>query len=195
MNTYEYMDKLDELLDDSFKVPLSSGKCVVDMVMLTELLNDMRESLPVELKQAEAIVRERNDIVAAARREADIITKNAEEKARLLVSQEEIILSAKQQANEMLDAARSQANNIMADAKKSAGEAITNANEYAAKHIRETQDEITKRRTEHEAKMRDEIRAAEEYVDLILTKTQEVLSSSLKDVKNTYTAVKSKRYS
>jgi len=124
MKTYEYMDKLDELLNDSFKVPLSNGKCIVDQVLITEILEDMRESLPVELSQAEAIVRERNDIVTAARREADIIVKNAEEKARHLVSQEEIVVEARKQASEIVTQARSQANDIVAEAKKIANEQL-----------------------------------------------------------------------
>ena len=59
-------------------------------------------------QQAKAIVNDRAEIVAGARREAEGIIKKAEDRARALVDQQEIVRQAQQKAAEMLSAAQQQ---------------------------------------------------------------------------------------
>ena len=56
MNIEEILDLLDELLDRSWNLPLSGGRCVVDAEKVRDLLDDVRLNMPTEIKQAKAIV-------------------------------------------------------------------------------------------------------------------------------------------
>ena len=102
MNIEEILDMLDELLDRAWNLPLSGGRCVIDAEKVREMVDDIRLNLPDEIKQAKAIVADRADILATAKREADAVVRRAEDRARALIAQEEIIKQAQQKANDLL---------------------------------------------------------------------------------------------
>ena len=112
MNIEEILDMLDELLDKSWSLPLSGGRSVVDDEKIRELLDDVRLNLPSEIKQAKAIVADRADILATAKREADAVVRRAEDRARALIAQEEIIKQAQQKAAEILLQAQTKAKEL-----------------------------------------------------------------------------------
>ena len=112
MNIEEILDMLDELLDKSWSLPLSGGRSVVDDGKIRELLDDIRLNLPSEIKQAKAIVADRADILATAKREADAVVRRAEDRARALIAQEEIIKQAQQKAAEILSQAQTKAKEL-----------------------------------------------------------------------------------
>lgn len=132
MTVEELLDQLDDTIDRAFSFPLSGGRCVVDAERVREIIDDIRLNLPQELKQAKAIVSDRNDIISTARRESEAIIRSAEERARALVAQEEIIRQAQQKANDMLSQAqlksremRKAANDYADDLMKRTDEALT----------------------------------------------------------------------
>ena len=112
MNIEEILDMLDELLDKSWSLPLSGGRSVVDDEKIRELLDDVRLNLPSEIKQAKAIVADRADILATAKREADAVVRRAEDRDRALIAQEEIIKQAQQKAAEILSQAQTKAKEL-----------------------------------------------------------------------------------
>ena len=108
MNVDELLDLLDETLEESTNLPFTGGKRMVDVDKVRDIIDDVRLNLPAEIKQAKAIVNDRAEIVAGARREAEGIIKKAEDRARALVDQQEIVRQAQQKAAEMLSAAQQQ---------------------------------------------------------------------------------------
>lgn len=102
MNVEEVLDLLDELLDKSWSLPLSGGRCVVDAERVRDFIDDIRINLPGEIKQAKAIVSDRGEILDAAHREAEGIIRKAEERAKALIAQEEIIKLSQGKASEIL---------------------------------------------------------------------------------------------
>ena len=66
----EILDQLDELIDRSWSLPLTGGRCVVDADKVRELLDDVRLNLPTEIRQAQSIVADRTAIVEEAKKEA-----------------------------------------------------------------------------------------------------------------------------
>ena len=105
MTVEELLEQIDDMLDKAWSLPLSS-KRVVDAEQLRNIVDDIRGNMPSEVRQAKAIVADRGDIVETAKREAEGIIRNAEERARRLVSQEEIVKQAQQKANEILTQAQ-----------------------------------------------------------------------------------------
>lgn len=100
------LDTIDEMLEKSWGVPLSGGKCVVDAEKIRDLIDEIRINLPSDLKQAKAVVADRNNILLAARNEAEGIIKRAEERAKALVAEEEIVRVANEKATETLNIAQ-----------------------------------------------------------------------------------------
>ena len=108
MNVDELLDLLDETLEESTNLPFTGGKRMVDVDKVRDIIDDIRLNLPSEIKQAKAIVNDRAEIVAGARRESEGIIKKAEDRARILVDQQEIVRQAQQKAAELLSAAQQQ---------------------------------------------------------------------------------------
>ena len=102
MNIDEVLNMLDEMIDQSWSLPLSGGRCVVDAEKVRDLIDDIRINLPTEIKQAKAIVSDRAEILEAAKREAEEVVRKAEERAKALVNQEEIIKQSKAKASELI---------------------------------------------------------------------------------------------
>ena len=107
MNIEEILDTLDELLDKSWGLPLSGGRCVVDAERVRELLDDIRLNMPTEIRQAKAIVADRAEIIAIAKREAETIIHRAEERAKVLVSEQEIVKQSQEKAADIIATAQS----------------------------------------------------------------------------------------
>ena len=87
----ELLDMLFEMVDEAKNMPLSSDKCVLERDRALDLIDDIRAQFPVELGEAKKLVASRNDYIAAAKREAEVIRKQAEDKARQMVSEDELL--------------------------------------------------------------------------------------------------------
>ena len=73
---------------------------------MLDLLDEISNQLPGELKQAKTIVESRNEVITNAKREAENILKQAEQRAKQMISREEVVKQAEQQAAEMMKAAQ-----------------------------------------------------------------------------------------
>ena len=144
MNMEELLDQLDEMLDKGIKIP--GGKSVVDKDALKIIVDDIRLYMPTEIKQARGIVADRAQIITDAKREADTIIHNAEERAKALCAQEEITRMAQQKASEIIAAAQ-----------------------FRSKEMR---------------------KAAQDFVDDIMRRSDESLTATLTEVRRTRAALK-----
>ena len=91
-----------ETIQDARAVPLSSEKCIIEREKVLDLLDEISNSLPGELKQARTIVDSRSEVITNARREAETIRKQAQQDAEKLASQEEVYKIAQQQSDELM---------------------------------------------------------------------------------------------
>ena len=101
MNVNELLDTIEDTLDESASMPLSGGKRLVDVAQIQEYLDEIRANQPGELRQAQQIVNDRAQIVDSANAQAQAIVKKAEERARILTSDAEIVKAAQQRAAEI----------------------------------------------------------------------------------------------
>jgi cell division septum initiation protein DivIVA len=72
----------------------------------------MRATIPEEIKQARWIVKERQEMLAEAKREAERIVKEARDEQTQLISEEEIVRQAERQADEIVEDARAREREI-----------------------------------------------------------------------------------
>ena len=134
MTVEELLDKIDDMVDKAFAMPLSKGKCLLDADELRDILDDIRAHLPSEIRQAKAIVGDRNDIIDDAKREAEDIIRKAEDRARALVSEEEIVKQSQQKATELLN-----------QSQQKSREMRRSANEFAEDWLKRTEESLAER--------------------------------------------------
>jgi len=91
-----------DLIQDAKNMPLASDKCILERDKALDLLDEIIAQLPAELKQSRTIVESRNELIGQARRESEIIIRQAQERAAELVTQEAIYQEAKRQCQEMV---------------------------------------------------------------------------------------------
>jgi vacuolar-type H+-ATPase subunit H len=114
----DILDMMDELLDKGQTVPFSVKKVIIDGESMRDCLNDVRLNLPTEIREAKNIVFDRKTIISDANKEAEQIVRKAEERARVIVSNDEITKAAKAKAAEVLSHANSKSKEIKNTANK-----------------------------------------------------------------------------
>lgn len=102
----ELINKLYDMIQDARSLPLGADKCIVERDRVLDILDEISNSLPNELKQAKTIVDSRTDLIAKAKREAEGMIRQAQAQAKQMISQEEVYRQAMAQANEMVRAAQ-----------------------------------------------------------------------------------------
>lgn len=102
MNIENILDMMGDVLDKAVAVPFSGKKSLIDVEKMSNLINDIHMNLPREVEHARSVVNDRKAILADARREADNITRRAEERAKQLVSNQEIVRMAQSRAEEIM---------------------------------------------------------------------------------------------
>ena len=90
MDVLVLIDKLDDLVHNAKPVPLTD-QVRVDKEEIYDILDQMRATIPEEIKQARWIVKERQEMLAEAKRECDRILGEAREQAVREASQTEIV--------------------------------------------------------------------------------------------------------
>ena len=99
MDVLVLIDKLDDLIHNAKPVPLTD-QVSVDKEEIYDLLDQMRATIPEEIKQARWIVKERQEMLAEAKREAERAAEDIIEDARS--REREIRLGAEDYADEIL---------------------------------------------------------------------------------------------
>src|SRR6476661_1133206 len=105
MDVLVLIDKLDQLVHEAKAVPLTD-QVRIDREEIWEILDQMRATIPEEIKQARWIVKERQEMLGEAKREAERLINEAREQAAQLASQQEIVRLAERQAAELMAEAR-----------------------------------------------------------------------------------------
>ncbi len=102
MEIFTLLENLEELVENSSKVPFSS-KVMVDKEELGDILEEIRLKLPDELKQAKRIKDERLNILNDAQKESDELLKEAENKIIQMVDEHVITKQAIMQKEEIVE--------------------------------------------------------------------------------------------
>ena len=125
MDIMALIDRIEELVDTGRNVPFSSNK-IVDPEKIYEIIDEIRAQFPDELKQARWIVKERQEMLEEAEKEANRILEESRDRAQALASDQEIVKLAEQQAAEILDNARNREREIRLGAEDYADEMLAN---------------------------------------------------------------------
>ena len=144
-NIEQIISALYDMIQDARGLPLGADKCIIEREKALDMLDEVIAQLPVELKQARTIVESRNELIGQARREAETLIRQAQEKAAELVLEENIYKGSKRQCQEMvlqtqarLAEVRKASNDYMDDALRRTEEAI----EISLEDVRNTRQKF-----------------------------------------------------
>jgi hypothetical protein len=123
MDVLELIDKLDDLVRNAKQVPLRR-EVRVDREKLDDVLDQLRATIPEEVKEARWIVKERDEMLAAAEREAERILAAAHERQTQLVAEHYRTGRAELASEEIIDDARAEERGIRQGAEDYADEIL-----------------------------------------------------------------------
>ena len=126
------LNMLHAMITEAWGVPLGAEKCVIDRDKALDILDEIRGQFPTEIAEAKRLLDARADFINNAKREADAIKRSAEEKARQLIDEQEIIKISRAKSNEMLS-----------HAETSSSELRRVANEYVDDAMHRTEESLT----------------------------------------------------
>jgi cell division septum initiation protein DivIVA len=111
MDIQHLIDRLEQVLAESRRIPLSAN-LVVDEDRLFNIIDQMRVSIPEEVKRANRIEAEKDRIMAQAQEEAERIRELAKHEADDRVRRDTVMVSAQTRADTILERARRDAEMI-----------------------------------------------------------------------------------
>ncbi len=137
MDVLQLIDRLEQLVSSGTRLPLSS-RTMIDEQEFLEIVDQLRVTVPEEMKQARRFSQERERVLQQAEAEAEKILNAAQERATLMLQENELVRRARDEAESLLAEARQQADEIRRGADQYALEVLTGLENELAKLLATT---------------------------------------------------------
>ncbi len=132
MKVDELILQLQDLIGEAKSMPFSGGKVMVNSDEVYDIIDQIQDAMPAEVRQAKNIVADRKQILAEANRESENIIRAAEERKKAMLNQNELVREAQAKAKEILD-----------DAKQKSAEIRKAANVYVDSIMKRTEESLS----------------------------------------------------
>jgi len=153
MDILHLIDRLEELVAEARRMPIGQG-VVVDRRRILEMVDQMRSSVPWEVREATEIVEEKESILEEARREADGILLRADMEAQEKLDETALVQAAEREAQAVIQRAEDRAQSLLDEAQaqvqarlRQAEQAATNqmdeADRYALEMLRRLEHQLS----------------------------------------------------
>ncbi len=156
------IQQLEELVKEAKSMPLSSS-ALINREEVLELIEGLRQSLPEEIKQARWVVKDREQLLTKARRDAEGIVQQGLEEQRRLVTQEEVVRASIRESERILDEARQQARQIRLEAEDYMDQKLAGF-EAMVTRLREQLEQIRQQQEDDAARTREQLARTLEQV-------------------------------
>ena len=120
----ELLDILYGMVNEAWSVPLGNDKCIIEREKAIEIINEIKVNLPTAIAEAQRLVSARDEFIGNAKREAEAMRKNAEEQARIMIEEQEIVRVARAKSKELRRVASEYVEQIMSETERSMQEAL-----------------------------------------------------------------------
>lgn len=130
---YRNLEELEDLMEEASRIPLSKNKCVVDAERFRDIMDSIRENIPMEMKKSREILENKDVMITKTKEDSDAMMEKARSAA------EGLLVKTKKNADAMIERARAQAEELINDqqimmiAKERAAEILERAKAEAAK--------------------------------------------------------------
>ena len=102
------LQQLEDMIREAKSMPLSSS-ALLNREEVLELVAELKEALPEEIKQARWVVKDREELLTKGRRDSQRIVEEAEQEQLRMATREEVVKRAEAEADRILAEAREEA--------------------------------------------------------------------------------------
>lgn len=124
MDIQHLVDRLEELFNESRPIPLTHS-VIVDEDRMLDMIDQMRVSIPEEIKKAQQILIQRDRILAQAQEEANRTLSLARDKSDQFVERDSIVSAAQTRSEQIVAQARIEAEQTRHEADEYVLETLT----------------------------------------------------------------------
>jgi hypothetical protein len=150
MDIQHLVDRLEQTLAESRRVPLTAN-LIVDEDRVFNIIDQMRVSIPEEVKRANRVEAEKDRILAQAQEEAERIRELAKQEAAELVKRDTIMVAAQQRAETILERARREAEAMRHDSDAYVLDVLSKLEEDLLRSLSVVRNGMRKLQAEHPA--------------------------------------------
>jgi cell division septum initiation protein DivIVA len=161
MDILHLVDRLEELFNESRPIPLTRN-VIVDEDRMLEIIDQMRISIPDEVKKAQQVLAQRDRVLAQSQEEATRTVTLAKKKADEIVARDDIVEAAQSRAEQILAQARADAEVIRREADDYIIEALSALEAELTKLINQARNGIAKLTSERQIQYEDTAEIVEE---------------------------------
>ncbi len=115
MDIFARIDRIEDFVANSKRMPLSSS-VLINEAEFYDILDDMRATLPNELKEARWVVKEKTEILEEARKKTEEALEKTRREREQYISETEIVRQAELERDRMLEEAQEEARKIQFEA-------------------------------------------------------------------------------
>ncbi len=123
MDILELVDRLEELFNESRAVPFTHS-VLVDEDRFLDLIDQMRVTIPEEVRKAQQLLAQRERILAQAKEEAQRTIQLAQQKREEMLSEHRLVEEAQRKARQIIAQAETEAERIRREADQYALESL-----------------------------------------------------------------------
>ena len=142
MDILHLVDRLEELVNGARQWPLTNN-IMIDQDRLIDLIDQMRVSIPDEVKKAQKTLADRDKILAQAKEEAERTLMLAREERDKMLLRENVALAAQNKAAEIIEQGKREAEMIRADADDYVIESLGELEAQAERLLQQARNGIT----------------------------------------------------
>ncbi len=161
------ISEIEEFINGCKYQPFSSTKISVEKEHLDELLRQLRNNTPDEIKRYQKVISQKEEIMNDAREKADALIAEAQAHTDQMIEEHEIMQQAYAQAQEIVNQATAQAQQIVDHATEEANGVRQSVMDYTDEMLAELQKIVTHGIETAEAKYGDLIAQLKESKSVI----------------------------
>jgi hypothetical protein len=152
MDLLHLIDRLEEQIGEARRLPIGTGS-VVDRRRLLDLVDQLRAAVPAEVREANEVLRNKEEVLARADEEVALRLSRADDEVARRVAESEVVKAAEVRAQEIIAEARRETERIMEEARhqaeaksaegaRLAAEQMDEADRYALEMLRKLEQQL-----------------------------------------------------
>lgn len=174
--------KIEQLIEDienyidgcKFQALSGGSKIIVEKEVIDDYIRELRQKTPEEIRMCQKIMKNREQILKDAKKQADDLIQDATIQTNELINEHEIMQQAYAHANEVVKSATIQAQNILDTATLEANNMLESARQYTDQLLEAVETIISAAMESTNANYNSQINALNQYYETIIANRAEL---------------------
>ena len=161
------IEDIEEYINTCKTSLLNKDVIMVNRNEIEEMLADLKQKTPDEIRRYQAIIKNRDEILEEARMKAEKLVEETTKRTNEMLSEHEIMQQAYAQANEVITKASSTAESILSSATEEANDMRSSATDYTEQLLEHVQEVIGRSLQAADANHASMVSDLKQYFDII----------------------------